>query len=78
MSRKTKWKNHIDNHNTIRLADQFKSLYISILSRDVLNKIQKPDSEWRWPRNIRYKFQKDKDIPMNKNNSKHFVCKIHI
>ena len=36
---------YIDNHNTIRLADRFKSLYISILSQDALNKIEKPRSE---------------------------------
>ena len=50
---------YIDNHNTIRLVDQFKSLYISILSQDALNEIGKPHSEWRYPRNIRNKCQKD-------------------
>ena len=52
----------IDNHNTSRLVDQFKSLSISILSQDVLNEIGKPHSEWRYPRNIRNKCQKDKYV----------------
>ena len=52
----------IDNHNTSRLVDQFKSLYISILSQDALNEIGKPHSEWRYPRNIRNKCQKDKYV----------------
>ena len=33
---KNKTKHYIDNHKTIKLADQFKSLYISILSQDAL------------------------------------------
>ena len=39
---KNKTKHYIENHKTIKLADQFKSLHISILSQDALNKIEKP------------------------------------
>ena len=37
---KNKKKHHIDNHKTIRLAGKSISLYISIVSQVVLNKIQ--------------------------------------
>ena len=33
---------YIDNHKTTRFAGQFNSLYISIFSQEVLNKIKKP------------------------------------
>ena len=64
---KNKTKHYIDNHKTIKLAEKSISLYISIVSQVALSKIQKPHSEWRWPRNIKDKFQKDKDISINKN-----------
>ena len=62
-------KIYIDNHKPIRLADRFKSLYISILSQDALNKIEKPRSEWRWPRNIRNKFQKVENMSKTKKST---------
>ena len=66
---KNKTKHYIDNHKTIKLADQFKSLHISILSQDALNKIEKPLCEWMWPRNIKHKFQKVKNMSKTKQST---------
>ena len=60
---------YIDNHKTTRLAGQFNSLYISIFSQEVLNKIKKPSSEWRWPRHIRDKFQKVENMSKTKKST---------
>ena len=60
---------YIDNHKTTRLAGQFNSLYISVFSQEVLNKIKKPSSEWRWPRHIRDKFQKVENMSKTKKST---------
>ena len=66
---KNKTKHYIDNHKTIKLADQFKSLHISILSQDALNKIEKPLCELMWPRNIKHKFQKVENMSKTKKST---------
>ena len=58
-----KKKHYIDNNKTIKLAGKSISLYNSIVSQVALSKIHEPHSEWRWPRNIRNKFEKVENMP---------------
>ena len=60
---------YIDHHKTIKLAGKSISVYISIVSQVALNKIQEPHSEWRWPRNIRNKFQKVENMSKTKKST---------
>ena len=60
---------YIDNHKTIKLVGKSISLYISIVSQVALNKIQEPHIEWKWPRNIRNKFQKVENMSKTKKST---------